>query len=146
MRTQRTVLHQIFEAFRGEDFSVESILPQDEVSDLAQARAERIIDLTATFSSVLTPVQRVLLAARIREAVRERSQVPEAGGPQPAVETGAEHLGATADHLWFGRGFRGGWGWGGMGRWGWGGMGRWGWGWGAPVYSFPYVAGWGFGW
>ena len=145
LRSQRALLHQILEAFRGEDFSVESVFPSSDISERATARAEQIIHLTASLVDVLDPAQRALLAARIREAIRARTEASEASSAAPPLREGAsgERVDAAADAIWaaggvrrgpFG-GVRGGVVVGGAGRVAYGG-----------VRAYPYAAGWGYGW
>ena len=142
---QRVKLHEIVEAFRGDTFSVEELLPQSQVPERARLRAERIIDLTATFAGVLDAAQREKLAARIREAAQARGDEPGEGEPTgPAEhEQGEEHAGHAAQHVWVAGGVR---------RGPFGGVR------GGVVVggargfafrrtrAFPVAAGWGYGW
>jgi hypothetical protein len=133
---ERVAIHQAIEGFRGDAFSVEQYLPQSQVFERAWQRADRIIDLTGAFVSLLAPVQREKLAARIREAAKVREDEP--------VESGTEeHIGVSRQPLWAAAGVR---------RGPLGGVRA-----GAVVggsrgyayrraAAYPYAAGWGYGW
>jgi hypothetical protein len=145
LEAERALIHHLIEAFREADFSVERIVPQIEIPLMARQRAERIVDLTASFIEVLDPAQRNLLAARIREAAKARSEGAEAGtDPAPAEESeDGERIGVTADHLWVGASVRRGYFGGVRGRVAVGGGRRFAY---RRVYAYPYAAAWGYGW
>jgi Spy/CpxP family protein refolding chaperone len=137
LSSQRNTLHQIIEAFRGDDFSVEQILPLGDVSDRARGRAERIIHLTASLLDVLDPAQRAKLAEHIREAAQARSEDASTDAVDGAPTSAAiERLWAGA-RAWRGPfgGVRGGVVVGGAPRYYYG-----------RTFAYPYAAGWGYGW
>lgn len=143
---ERDALHQVVEAFRGEEFSPESLLPEADVPDRARTRAEGIIDVTSAFTEILDAQQRDMLAERIREAAMDRGEGHEEHAIDAAPVTStksAEPVGEASDHIWAGAGVR---------RGPWGGVragvvvG------GSPRFAYrrvravPFAAGWGYGW
>ena len=138
LEAQRNLLHRVTEAFRGEDYSTDELLPHKDVAARARKRAERMIDMTASLLDVLDPAQRAPFAERLREAADARSE-PQATSAD-ATSTDAEDVGVAIEHLWVGAGVRRG---GVRGRAWMGAPARYYYG---RVVAYPYAAGWGYGW
>jgi Spy/CpxP family protein refolding chaperone len=110
LKAERRHIHRAVEAFRCDTFSIEQFLPQAEVANKARKRAERIVDLTGSILRVLDAEQRAKLAARIEEAARARSELPEEAappGPEPVHPMACEEVGTAAQLWWAGRAVRG---------------------------------------
>jgi Spy/CpxP family protein refolding chaperone len=62
---ERQSVKAVFDAFRGDDFSMERIVPLAEVGKLVRERAMAMVGIAKELSAILTPEQREKLADRL---------------------------------------------------------------------------------
>ncbi len=81
---------RIFEAFKGEQFSVDEILPMEEVGKRTEARAKAMISIAKSLTEILTPAQLQQLARKIEPQEQEDSEEGENGEDGENGEEGEE--------------------------------------------------------
>jgi Spy/CpxP family protein refolding chaperone len=112
LHEERSMAKAIFEAFKGDKFSTEAILPEAKVGERTRAAAEETVLLAKAIADILKPEQRAEIAKKI-----ESKSAPESGCPAAGTApTGSEHADESKEALIAARGgFRAGAvrGWGG---------------------------------
>jgi Spy/CpxP family protein refolding chaperone len=97
----------LFDAFKGNDFSVESIAPESQIGSRVRARAEGMVTLAKEIAGILTPEQRAKLVDEME------AKAGAAGGGE---ETGQTQQDVVVRHGRYRAGAVGGWGGGFYGR------------------------------
>lgn len=96
----------VLEAFRGDSFDLEKLLPSSEIPTKAAARAEKMVDMAEAIASILTPEQRRLAGAKIREKIAPTAEKVGAADEGASLE---EPVGTSEEAIvWGGRAVAGG--------------------------------------
>jgi Spy/CpxP family protein refolding chaperone len=88
LQDERKIAMGAFDAFRGDDFSMEKIAPVEKVGDKTRARLARMIHSAKEITAILTPEQRAELADKIE--AKAAGTKGSAGAQNPATSTSSE--------------------------------------------------------
>ena len=72
LKEERAMAKKIFEAFKGDDFSVEKVAPVGDVGERTRARAESMIGVAKELVDILSPEQRDVLAKKIEGRIAKK--------------------------------------------------------------------------
>lgn len=81
----RRELVQVLDAFKGEQFSIDKIVPSNQVASHANAMAQGTIAMMDTLAHILTPEQRARVADMLRQSIGARGAQGAPGAPAPGV-------------------------------------------------------------
>lgn len=112
---ERERMRTILDAFKGDAFSMERLVPITDVGKRTRARAEAMVNMAKELAAILTPEQRTELAKRLE--MKPMKGAPEEEMREPGAEPREEPRGEKQQPLVAVRGFRAGGvrGWGGGG-------------------------------
>ena len=100
--------NELFDAFKGKEFSIERIVPISEVGERTRKRATEMVRVTKELADILTPEQRSELAKRLEAKSPSEPlkgvHMPKIGGHQNEGEL----LGEAQQGIVVGRGYRAG--------------------------------------
>lgn len=171
LEQDRKIAARIFEAFKGETFSIDEIAPAEQVAERARAKARGMVAVAKSLTEILTPAQLQKLARKLDPEARQLPELPElpeqpgrasegeAGeADEPLGQERRGPVGQEQQELVFGGGYGRGFGVGGIGgyRAGYhaGRIGSWGGGFGSGhmtmtgggyVAGYPFIGGYGAG-
>lgn len=145
----RATFRRVLEAFKGDDFSFEKVVPDYDATAHAKGIADAIVSTAETVTRVLTPTQRATAARAAREKIAQKAE----GQAQRGGDEAGENTGSTQSRIVWGVPTYGAWGAPGVSTWGWSGglapyTGVYGWGWpGTGLRSIaPYATSYGLYW
>jgi Spy/CpxP family protein refolding chaperone len=135
---------RVLEAFKGDSFSFDQLVPGFDPAAHARAVAQMMIEMTDATAKILTPDQRAILAQKIRTKLshheHEHTGTIQQSAPSSSTApetTSSESVGTSQDPLWAGTPWLG-LGFPGYGQFGWSSFGY-------PGLMFGYPAFGGFG-
>lgn len=106
----------VFDAFKGDQFSIDQIAPESDVGMRTRQRDEQMVSNARQIADILTADQRSKLADKIESRVEGGGSSTGTPSTMPPSTRG-ENLGTTDQSLFVGGGYRAGavrgWGWGG---------------------------------
>ena len=82
----RETAKRVFEAFKGEQFSIDEIVPMEEVGKRTKAKAKAMISIAKSLTEILTPAQLQQLARKIEPQEQEERNIPGQSPRQPGQE------------------------------------------------------------
>ena len=74
LEQDRETAKKVFEAFRGEEFSMDQLVPLDEVAKRTREKAKAMISIAKSMTEILTPAQLDQLARKLEPQERERGE------------------------------------------------------------------------
>jgi Spy/CpxP family protein refolding chaperone len=92
-----------FDAFKGDDFSIEKISSVSKVGDRVRARLGRMVHSATEIAAILTPEQRAKLADKIEARAGGKGSTAEQN-PAPSASSEPEQVGETQDRIIVGGG------------------------------------------
>jgi hypothetical protein len=103
----RARVELVLAAFPGDRFKLDDLLaPASSERERAQALADRIVDVAAKVTDVLTPDQRKTAAQRIRDRVSGKSGVSQTSARLESTDTASEPIWAAGGRAGYAAGYR----------------------------------------